>query len=88
MIRKAKRDFYQDSLNTNSHDSKSLWQGLKSTFKDGANVGPKLTKKDGIDSYCPKDIADSLNEHFVNIASEYIFLRTTPTTILTSLRIM
>ena len=71
MIRSAKKDFYTQTLQENTHNPKMMWQALRSTMSTTAPVGPKLQKTNSSDKMNAKETADHFNKHFTSIGSKY-----------------
>ena len=80
LIRKAKRDFYRNSINCNLDNPKNLWKIIRNLAPSQCSNLPSHLLVDGIIYYSHIDIANLFNAHFVNIASSVVLNKNTSTT--------
>lgn len=69
LIRKAKRDFYRNSINCNLDNPKNLWKIIRNLAPSQCSNLPSHLLVDGIIYDSHIDIANLFNAHFVNITS-------------------
>ena len=80
LIRKAKRDFYRNSINCNLDNPKNLWKIIRNLAPSQCSNLPSHLLVDGIIYDSHIDIANLFNAHFVNIASSVVLNKNTSTT--------
>ena len=79
-IRKAKRDFYRNSINCNLDNPKNLWKIIRNLAPSQCSNLPSHLLVDGIIYDSHIDIANLFNAHFVNIASSVVLNKNTSKT--------
>ena len=77
-IRKAKREFFLNSLETQSPNPRVIWNHNKSSLATTSAVQPRLTIQNFQPQPHAKMMADQFNEHFATITSTF---GTTATTV-------
>ena len=80
LMRKAKRDFYRNSINGNLDNPKNLWKIIRNLAPSQCSNLPSHLLVDGIIYDSHIDIANLFNAHFVNIASSVVLNKNTSTT--------
>ena len=80
LIKKAKRDFYRNSINCNLDNPKNLWKIIRNLAPSQCSNLPSHLLVDGIIYDSHIDIANLFNAHFVNIASSVVLNNNTSTT--------
>ena len=80
LIRKAKRDFYRNSINCNLDNPKNLWKKIRNLAPSRCSNLLSHLLVDGIIYDSHIDIANLFNAHLVNIASLVVLNKNTSTT--------
>ena len=80
LIRKAKRDFYHNSINCDLDNPKNVWKIIRNLAPSQCSNLSSHPLVDGIIYDSPIDIANLFNAHFVNIASSVVLNKNTSTT--------
>ena len=76
LIRKAKRDFYRNSINCNLDNPKNLWKVIRNLARSQCTNLSSHLLVNGIIYDSHIDIANLFNAHFVNIASLVVLNKT------------
>jgi hypothetical protein len=72
MIRKAKRNYYIQALETNTKNPRVLWKYMKDVCPDKDYTVPNVLKVDNQEITDTKQIASTFNSHFSSLAERYI----------------
>ena len=77
-LKKAKKSHYTEYFNKHNNDIKKTWQGIKSivNVKNNLNHGLSQLNINGKLVEEPKEVANHVNDFFVNVGPEFtIFLQ-------------
>ena len=72
MVRKGKTEYYKELIEANMHDSKKLWSLIHEIAPKEQSASPVNLQVNSSIISDPKEICQSFNEYFANIASSVL----------------
>ena len=81
LLRDSKSHYYKNYFNTNANNVKNLWKGIneiisaRKSFRDNINCIETKGKKDTITITDKKQIANTFNKYFTNVAGKILKTR-------------